>query len=161
MCQCIIIRSTAQPGGNICRCKCPLPKFSWKHLFAYTLLFDVFILNGICRSVASVLFVLFFCPQIFTEDTPEIETLPRAKVLDYLEKINPRLAIPYLVSCLLSLCSCVEVLPPPTPPPQYLDHLCILSGLLVGGQCGLGQLFSVSIPPYFSLIFTGSHSDGL
>ncbi|KAK7104918.1 vam6/Vps39-like protein [Littorina saxatilis] len=34
--------------------------------------------------------------KIFTEDTPEIETLPRDKVLDYLEKINPSLAIPYL-----------------------------------------------------------------
>ena len=60
--------------------------------------FDFFTLNDKCRSLAGFLFVLFFCPQIFTEDTPEIETLPRAKVLDYLEKINPHLAIPYLVS---------------------------------------------------------------
>ena len=123
---------------------------------------DVFILNGICRSVASFLFVLFFCPQIFTEDTPEIETLPRAKVLDYLEKINPRLAIPYLVRHFLSLCTCVELTPLPPPPPNcWATIVCNLSWLLVGGQCGFGQLISVSIPPCFSLIFTGSHSDGL
>ncbi|XP_076463553.1 vam6/Vps39-like protein [Babylonia areolata] len=34
--------------------------------------------------------------KIFTEDTQEIESLPRGKVLEYLEKINKNLAIPYL-----------------------------------------------------------------
>lgn len=34
--------------------------------------------------------------KIFTEDTQEIESLPRGRVLDYLEKINSSLAIPYL-----------------------------------------------------------------
>jgi hypothetical protein len=35
--------------------------------------------------------------QIFTEDIPEVETLPRDKVLDYLEKNSKELAISYLV----------------------------------------------------------------
>ncbi|XP_059173340.1 vam6/Vps39-like protein [Physella acuta] len=34
--------------------------------------------------------------KIFTEDLPEIETLPRDQVLDYLEKISEDLTIPYL-----------------------------------------------------------------
>lgn len=36
--------------------------------------------------------------QIFTEDLPEVENLPREEVLNYLENINSELAIPYLVS---------------------------------------------------------------
>ena len=36
--------------------------------------------------------------QIFTEDLPEVENLPRDTVLAYLEKIGKELAIPYLVS---------------------------------------------------------------
>ena len=39
--------------------------------------------------------------QIFTEDMPEVESLPREPVLDYLEKTSKDLVIPYLVS----LCS--------------------------------------------------------
>ncbi|KAK7506799.1 hypothetical protein BaRGS_00001650, partial [Batillaria attramentaria] len=34
--------------------------------------------------------------KIFIEDIPEVETLPRQKVMDYLEKIDPSLAVPYL-----------------------------------------------------------------
>ncbi|XP_055878560.1 vam6/Vps39-like protein [Biomphalaria glabrata] len=34
--------------------------------------------------------------KIFTEDLPEIENLPRDQVLDFLEKVSPDLAIPYL-----------------------------------------------------------------
>lgn len=43
---------------------------------------------------------LFFSSdlQIFTEDLPEVENLPREEVLNYLENINSELAIPYLVS---------------------------------------------------------------
>ena len=37
--------------------------------------------------------------QIFTEDLPEVETLPREKVMNYLEKLNKNLAVSYLVSC--------------------------------------------------------------
>ncbi len=37
------------------------------------------------------------CLQIFTEDIPEVEALPREDVLDYLEKTSPDLVIPYLV----------------------------------------------------------------
>uniref|UniRef100_A0A2C9M943 CNH domain-containing protein n=1 Tax=Biomphalaria glabrata TaxID=6526 RepID=A0A2C9M943_BIOGL len=35
--------------------------------------------------------------KIFTEDLPEIENLPRDQVLDFLEKVSPDLAIPYLI----------------------------------------------------------------
>lgn len=35
--------------------------------------------------------------KIFTEDLPEVEQLPRPKVLDYLIKTNKLLVIPYLV----------------------------------------------------------------
>ncbi len=35
-------------------------------------------------------------PQIFTEDIPEVESLPRAGVLDYLTTKAKELAIPYL-----------------------------------------------------------------
>ena len=35
--------------------------------------------------------------KIFTEDIPEVEALPREDVLDYLEKTNSDLVIPYLV----------------------------------------------------------------
>lgn len=38
---------------------------------------------------------------IFTEDTPEVESLPRDKVLDYLERIHRPLAIPYLEHIIL------------------------------------------------------------
>ncbi|PVD26341.1 hypothetical protein C0Q70_14012 [Pomacea canaliculata] len=41
--------------------------------------------------------------KIFTEDLPEVESLPRQKVLDYLEKINPSLAIPYLEHIVMHL----------------------------------------------------------
>lgn len=46
-------------------------------------------------------FIVF---QIFTEDLPEVETLPRDRVLDYLERIGKDLAIPYLVSTLSQIC---------------------------------------------------------
>lgn len=48
----------------------------------------------------SFLFIFFFSSdlQIFTEDLPEVENLPREEVLNYLENINSELAIPYLVS---------------------------------------------------------------
>lgn len=37
-------------------------------------------------------------PQIFTEDTPEVESLPRDQVLSHIEQNAPQLQIPYLVS---------------------------------------------------------------
>lgn len=47
----------------------------------------------------SLLFIFFSSDlQIFTEDLPEVENLPREEVLNYLENINSELAIPYLVS---------------------------------------------------------------
>lgn len=47
----------------------------------------------------SFLFIFFSSDlQIFTEDLPEVENLPREEVLNYLENINSELAIPYLVS---------------------------------------------------------------
>ena len=35
--------------------------------------------------------------QIFAEDMPEVEGLPRDRVLDYLERMDKSLVIPYLV----------------------------------------------------------------
>lgn len=35
--------------------------------------------------------------SIFTEDIPEVETLPRPKVLDYLLRHHKKLVVPYLV----------------------------------------------------------------
>lgn len=41
---------------------------------------------------------LQFIFQIFADDIPEVEQLPREDVLEYLEKTAPDLVIPYLVS---------------------------------------------------------------
>jgi hypothetical protein len=40
------------------------------------------------------------CFQIFTEDTAEVEMLPRDEVIEYLERTAKNLVIPYLVSSL-------------------------------------------------------------
>ena len=40
--------------------------------------------------------IFAICIQIFTEDIPEVESLPRDKVLDYLMVKAKDLAIPYL-----------------------------------------------------------------
>lgn len=52
--------------------------------------------------------------QIFTEDIPEVETLPRDKVLEYLEKNSKELAISYLVRnkrkiIKTTICQCKQV----------------------------------------------------
>lgn len=39
--------------------------------------------------------------KIFTEDIQEVEQLPRPKVLDYLNRTNKSLVIPYLVSMIV------------------------------------------------------------
>ena len=56
----------------------------------------------------------YFFSQIFTEDMPEVEQLPREKILDYLEKNCKELVIPYLVSSfwifwVIRLCSWIKI----------------------------------------------------
>jgi len=43
-----------------------------------------------------------FCraAQIFTEDMEEVKSLPRENVLNFIEKADETLVVPYLVSCL-------------------------------------------------------------
>jgi len=38
--------------------------------------------------------------QIFTEDMEEVKSLPRENVLNFIEKADETLVVPYLVSCL-------------------------------------------------------------
>lgn len=53
-----------------------------------------------------------FVWQIFTEDLPEVEALPRERVLNFLRENFKSLAIPYLVrtqivaKCFVLICHC-------------------------------------------------------
>jgi len=47
--------------------------------------------------------VLCFVAQIFTEDLDEVKSLPRENVLNFIEKADESLVVPYLVSCTISM----------------------------------------------------------
>jgi len=47
--------------------------------------------------------------QIFTEDMDEVRSLPRENVLNFIEKADETLVVPYLVSCLSVVLSVVDV----------------------------------------------------
>lgn len=58
------------------------------------------------KSVLVIFSVLLICwmfcgaVQIFTEDMEEVKSLPRENVLNFIEKADETLVVPYLVSCL-------------------------------------------------------------
>ena len=59
---------------------------------------DIHIYRERERKIKRYIVIYTFILQIFTEDTAEVEALPRDKILHYLEEKAPDLVTAYLVS---------------------------------------------------------------